>query len=82
MGLGVIFYSILSFIYYAESLNLCTSTINDIGCIGYLDRRFRIFYPFGMYKNEYLNIIFWILTVFIILSLIRYFKNKNKPASS
>lgn len=41
---------------------------------------------YEFYKNNYYlvycNLIFWVLVSYISLSLIKYFKNKNKPASS
>ncbi len=79
--MGFLTYLIIASIYFAESVNVCTSTINDVLCLLDLDQRFKIFFPFGVYKNGFLNILFWILVGFIILSLVRYFRKKKSQTT-
>lgn len=70
--LGVVFYFIDIAVCLVASLNQCTSTIDDAACSQELAKHYLLFF-----QNQYLNALFWILIVFIILSVIRYFKLKK-----
>ena len=66
LGLGFILDYISTFKHNYDLYN-CTGD----SCIAILNQKL---FPFG---NLYLNFLFWVLVVFIILSLIRYFKIKK-----
>ena len=69
--LGLLIYFVGSYLYFVRSLNDCTSTLNDSDCMQKLQT---MLLPLG---NNYYSLIFWILVVFIVLSLIKHFRNKK-----
>ena len=70
--MGWLAYFIDEVVYGLSSLNHCMDTLDNMACGKVLAVHFLLFF-----ENGYLNMAFWILVVFIILSLIRYLKYRK-----
>lgn len=70
--MGWLVYFVDEIILGLSSLNQCTSTVDNVACGKALAPNFLLFF-----ENQYLNIFFWILVIFIILSIIKHFKYRK-----
>jgi hypothetical protein len=71
--LGSLAYFIDEGLFFGAEMSHCTSTLNDYVCSKDVASYYLLFF-----QNEYFNTAFWISVVFIILFIIRYFRNRNR----
>ncbi len=71
LGLGVLLFCIDSLLYSIAVFDHCLSSSDMEACTSHYERMFLVFF-----QNPYLNLLFWIIVSWIILSLVRHFKRK------